>query len=199
MVENSAPEGYTKDTTPILFSVGVKADGTLEVTGASAEKVGDGWTIKVTNQPKTVKIQVFKHGGVNGNGEPIPLAGATFELYEGDTKIEGGISDAKGYLPVWEVTPEKTYTLKETKAPDGYLVVNPEQTFYVDKNGKALIDGKVISTNENGVNVISVMNNPGVPLPSTGGPGAYLYTITGGGVMLLAGAVLLARRKRERA
>lgn len=50
------------------------------------------------------------------------LAGATFTIYDSEGKAAGtGTSDAKGLVQIDKLSPG-AYTLKETKAPEGYLI-----------------------------------------------------------------------------
>ena len=44
---------------------------------------------------------------------------------------------------------------------------------------------------------LTVYNTPGVALPSTGGPGTAAYTAGGLGLIMLALAALLLRKRRE--
>lgn len=46
---------------------------------------------------------------------------------------------------------------------------------------------------------IRVWNNPGVELPNTGGIGTALFTVIGGIMTALAGAVLTLKRRKEHA
>jgi len=46
---------------------------------------------------------------------------------------------------------------------------------------------------------IHVWNNPGVVLPSTGGPGTALFTAIGGIMTATAGAVMALRKRKEHA
>ena len=45
--------------------------------------------------------------------------------------------------------------------------------------------------------IITVKNNPGTVLPGTGGSGTLMYTIAGLAMVLLAGVILVSRRKRK--
>ena len=45
------------------------------------------------------------------------------------------------------------------------------------------------------ISLITITNNPGVALPSTGGPGTRLFTILGS-ILILGAGVLLWRRRR---
>ena len=114
--------------------------------------------------------------------------------------VKTSTTDSNSVIEWKDLHVHTTYTPKETAAPPGYLMPRVTTKILIMNDGTVKLNGEALSQKVvDGIAEITVTNNPGVPLPSTGGPGAYLYTITGGGVMLLAGAVLLARRKRERA
>ena len=105
------------------------------------------------------------------------------------------------------------YEIKETKAPDGY-VLTTDSTFYirVTSSGVDLIirdnskapaewetsdgSGKVTfeADPEAKTYTATVANEPGEALPSTGGPGTRLFKILGLAMMLGAGVMLFRRR-----
>lgn len=163
----------------------------------------------------TYGIQVTK----TDNGEK-KLPGAEFNLKQGDETLKF-VKDGSVYrLPLTEeeaaeasetlVTDENglimikgldlgTYTLVETKAPDGYeLPANPETVITLaddaDDSGKP--DG-ILNNDSDGTFETTVVNTkPGI-LPVTGGIGTALFTICG--LLLMSGAVILvvtvSRRK----
>ena len=163
----------------------------------------------------TYGIQVTK----TDNGEK-KLPGAEFNLKQGEETLKF-VKDGSVYrLPLTEeedakasetlVTDENglimikgldlgTYTLVETKAPDGYeLPANPETVITLaddaDDSGKP--DG-ILNNDSDGTFETTVVNTkPGI-LPVTGGIGTALFTICG--LLLMSGAVILvvtvSRRK----
>ncbi|MBE2949731.1 SpaH/EbpB family LPXTG-anchored major pilin [Anoxybacillus flavithermus] len=73
-----------------------------------------------------------------------------------------------------------TYYLVETKAPEGYNLLTEEKVVEIkvtkeNETVTAIIDGQA-----------TVENNSGVELPEVGGMGTTLFTILGGGVILIA-------------
>ena len=100
---------------------------------------------------------------------------------------------------------EGTYTLTETKAPAGYTLLKNPITIVIEaaEDGKiasATVDGQTIGTKkiENGVVPVNIENHSGFTLPGTGGMGTYIFTI--GGLVVMAGAVLLlVSSKKKRA
>ena len=163
----------------------------------------------------TYGIQVTK----TDNGEE-KLPGAEFNLKQGEETLKF-VKDGNVYrLPLTEeeaaeasetlVTDENglimikgldlgTYTLVETKAPDGYeLPANPETVITLtddaDDSGKP--DG-ILNNDSDGTFETTVVNTkPGI-LPVTGGIGTAFFTICG--LLLMSGAVILvvtvSRRK----
>lgn len=107
------------------------------------------------------------------------------------------------------VVPEEgtnTYTLTETKAPDGYAkLLNPIIiTIGYNDEGKLTItvDGEVVefSLNEGDANntfTYKVANKALVPLPATGGPGTLLFFVMGILAIAVTGIYFVSRQKQE--
>lgn len=163
----------------------------------------------------TYGIQVTK----TDNGEE-KLPGAEFNLKQGEETLkfvkdgsvyrlplteeeaaeasETLVTDANGLIMIKGLD-LGTYTLVETKAPDGYeLPANPETVITLaddaDDSGKP--DG-ILNNDSDGTFETTVVNTkPGI-LPVTGGIGTALFTICG--LLLMSGAVILvvtvSRRK----
>lgn len=169
---------------------------------------------------------------VNEKGEA--LAGATFEFpfYVKETPdtdgayIYAGTAAGEG-LTNKITTPENgeivvkgvasgTYSITETKAPDGYNVLSApvsvtavktsqtttSTTTYLDK------DGNIVSTETETVveynneklaaTVVVVVNKTGAELPETGAQGTKMIYIAGG-ILVAAAAVLLITKRRMNA
>ena len=97
------------------------------------------------------------------------------------------------------------YRLTETQSPDGYVILTkhiyftilPDGTVtFTDESGTAEIsyNGTATLNTTNG-NSITIINNPGTALPSTGGPGTNLIYILGTILTIGAGVLLWRRRK----
>ena len=165
-----------------------------------------------------------------------PLTGATFTLKDSDgteIKVTGQNGmysyDANGSVTIESPADGKiiikglkagTYTLKETKAPNGYNLLTEEKSitatkaeqykttyYYTYVNGVATLvnveEGETapagaIEVSSNGmplVTPVAVINNAGRLLPSTGGIGTTIFYAAG--IVLMAGAVFfVVRRKR---
>lgn len=173
----------------------------------------------------TYGIQVTK----TNNSDKKPLSGAEFNLEQADETVLEFIYDEEDgayRLPLAaEITDDNvtktttlvtdssglimikgldlgTYTLVETKAPDGYeLPADPETVITLaddkDNSGASAAPDGILNNDSNGTFETTVVNTkPGV-LPVTGGVGTALFTIFG--LLLMSGAVILvvtvSRRK----
>lgn len=118
--EANAPDGYEFDANQIY-------------------NVTDSHFANVENEGRfTVNIQKVSDMTNIGEQDSVSLAGAKFALHYNDANVNLGEyeTDANGRIQLVKL-PAGTYTLTETKAPDGYaLPENPTTTFTVDKNGK---------------------------------------------------------------
>lgn len=74
------------------------------------------FTTTVTN-PGNCKVKLFKHDVQNN-----PVGDATFELKLGSRTLYSNVkTGADGYLTFEKLTPNTTYTITETKEPNGYM------------------------------------------------------------------------------
>ena len=151
-------------------------------------------TIYATNTIKTVNIRLKK---VDSEDPTKELTGAEFTLTYGNPSNNAsattGISDGKiifGNQSDVDITglPIGTYTLTETKAPDGYIVNNTGKTLEITADGVKYGE-QTISPDANGVFVITITNKAGQALPMTGGSGTLPYTL--GGLLLICAAALM--------
>ena len=177
--------------------------------------------------------------GVDKDGNPItayneteelptdvsPLADAEFTLTgvgpngEGTTVLTGK-SDADGRI-FFNNLEVGSYTLKETKAPAGYIKDPDEHTVVIAaeynddttlKSYTITIDGQATSTYtattseeevkyeapEDGNITFPINNKRGAELPSTGGIGTTIFYVLGA-ILVLGGGVLLISRRRMNA
>ena len=93
-----------------------------------------------------------------------------------------------------------TYTIKETTTPGGFNTVGDIKvtiTWEVDKDGN--VTWKVTSGNatvdENGIVHVTVINNSGSELPSTGGIGTTLFYVIGAALIIGAGVLLVTKKR----
>lgn len=212
------PETYvstlTKGTTIIVtYNATLNKDAVIDGDGNTNEvKLGYGNHQNTVPSKVTTKSYQFDLVKVDGTTNKL-LDGAEFELADGETKLSF-VKDANGNYRV-ATTGEKgttttitvkngkvniyglagkTYTLTETKAPDGYnKLVTPETVNLTDGSkasatieSETYVDGGVV-----------VKNNAGTVLPSTGGMGTTLFYVIGGGLMVAAVVLLVTKKRME--
>ena len=102
--------------------------------------------------------------------------------------------DAATSAPVLTITSAGTYTITELKAPDGYNILDDELELTIrwDETNGFTYAGAVDS---DGAARITVVNQIGSELPSTGGIGTTVFYVCGG-ILLMAAVVLLVTKKR---
>lgn len=168
-----------------------------------------------SSQPDKVKVYTHTLTITKVDGkDQTPLAGAEFELYEGTSVQEGKIiklvDEGKGVYHVPDTTEltttttvvspttgiitikglkEGTYTLKETKAPDGY---NKGKDTEITITAESNDGGETVTVTGN---TITVENNSGLQLPSTGGMGTIIFVAAG---VCVVGFLILTSRKTKR-
>lgn len=212
------PESYvstlTKGTTiMVTYNATLNKDAVIDGDGNTNEvKLGYGNHQNTVPSKVTTKSYQFDLVKVDGTTNKL-LDGAEFELADGETKLSF-VKDANGNYRV-ATTGEKgttttitvkngkvniyglagkTYTLTETKAPDGYnKLVTPETVNLTDGSkasatieSETYVDGGVV-----------VKNNAGTVLPSTGGMGTTLFYVIGGGLMVAAAVLLITKKRME--
>ena len=132
--EVTAPKGYKLQTTPVVFTIDrqgkvrIKNTSTSESQGSWKDTTPEG---QVTMKDEPIKIYIQKLG----EDDSTVLKGAEFELKDTctDNKCDHKLADGSGskkltvtadtgkiLIPVEHVIGGHTYTLTETKAPDGY-------------------------------------------------------------------------------
>lgn len=152
-------------------------------------------------------IRIIKEAATQ---EGSRVQGAEFALYNMDgTQIDldltaqgvNGITTNENGVAEFVIEPG-SYTLKEVKAPDGYALTNQEYTIVYSENGVLINDEAVdtqIKTEEGtvgGIIEVTFTDHPVYELPSAGGSGIYLYTISG--AVLMAGAVLVLYKNKRK-
>lgn len=169
--------------------------------------------------PPTVKTYNFTLQKVDANSTTTQLEGAKFKLYAGETEVKvvainaaGAIIedvDAEGVaidhyrVATAEETDQATqikagkitvkglkegtnYQLEETVAPDGYnRLTEKTAAFSVDATSSA-----------EGVDV-TVENNAGSTLPTTGGIGTTIFYVLGSLLVVGCGIVLVSRKRMQ--
>ena len=156
---------------------------------------------------------------VDENNNEIKLEGAVFSLTS-TTDLEKtftATTDKDGFIK-FSGLDAGTYTLTETKAPDGYQISDKEYTVKIDpvyennelKSYTVTIEdpsivegskeiGKMTYTKDQQTgtgNAANIVNTTLAELPSTGGMGTTLFTIAGCVIMISAAGLFFATRKK---
>ncbi len=130
----------------------------------------------------------FKLFDAEKRGNEIPvvkLADGRYRLAkEGETAV--AIETVNGGAEIEGLDSTDVYYVEEIKAPDGYNKLK-------DRIRIQLADET--DSTEKTVEVYTVVNNPGVELPSTGGMGTTMFYLVGG-IMTIGALVVLVARKR---
>ena len=169
--------------------------------------------ITVANQNDTVTYKnkltnAYSINLIKTDDSNHSLAGAEFTLKKGsgtdqsdaytmDGKVVSSLTTGMEAVSIGDL-PSGTYTLTETKAPEGYVKLSSPVTITVDR-------GKHVKVNEKDVNpdgntfLINVSNARLYELPETGGSGIYWNVILGTLIcMFFAYAAYSLRRKERR-
>ncbi len=159
-----------------------------------------------TNQTLTQQVNILK----TSQDGTTPLSGAVFSLYTESgynakpkqaSKTEL-ISDGNGKIDLGKLAYGKYY-LVETTAPAGYVLLSEPVVIIVGSSGVTYTQGdRNLPLSGNGINhntttdiyTLTVTNNAGARLPSTGGSGTAPYTLAGIALMGIALFLLLRRR-----
>lgn len=151
------------------------------------------WLIKdftLANVLNDFSLKVLKKDQ-SGNA----LTGATFKLI-GSNQYEKEISGNQSTFDFSGLKPG-TYTLSETKTPDGYQSLKNPVTIVIDTQGKVSIDQKDIPSvlsKDGNVIQLSITNHVIMPLPKTGGFGLIPFILIGTFLSLAFGSLLIQRR-----
>ena len=156
--------------------------------------------ITVQNDRKAYEITFSK---TDESGKA--LSGSTFELYvQNSSGTYVNALEENEKMSLGTVTKELrtgNYKLVEVGAPNGYIIANGEILFTIAGNGDVTITGNPTFTDGTTVvaavsgKTITIKNEPGKPLPSTGGIGTTIFYILGSLLVVGCGIVLISRRR----
>lgn len=168
-----------------------------------------------TNEPVYSNWQIIK---VSASSHERRLAGAIFELSTADVTYYGKSGEAgivewyRNYqkdtgevsdkIEIPDKLSEGTYTLKEIKAPTGYVLSTNTYTLQITKTGalKAVhMNGTEMTPElqENGDYHILIENTVIYNLPNSGGSGIYWFSICGMLLMMAAAWIIYKNKCRE--
>ncbi len=214
---NNLPQYYyytAKDgaiaKTKIQYSV-TEVNPSEKYTVTYEDKTEESKTL-ITNTVK-YRWQIVKVSTSKGeNGSVLTIPNAEFTLtdtknsattYTGTSGDDGVVTWTDSTGTTVERIPQGTYTLAETKAPNGYLLSDASWTVDTTGTEPAVTAGGTTievkkTTDDQGITTYSFQfeNAPNYELPSTGGIGTYWYTI-GGILLMMAAALILYKKKKD--
>ena len=226
-IENGATATNTKyvlnNTEDIHFTMGTVVENNVDVNVIKNYTYNpeDGGTLGkaiFTNEPVYSDWQIIK---VSASSHDVKLAGAIFELQSQsttDTNVKYYGKSENGGIVKWyrnyqnndvndvsdEITdklPTGTYTLKEIKAPTGYVLSSNTYTLQITKTGalKAVdVNGTELTpTLQGGKYQILIENAVIYSLPNSGGSGIYWFSICGMLLMMAAAWIIYKNKCRE--
>ena len=174
LIESISPTGYEENLTEYTVIASLDSAGNV-VVKINDVVITPTAPFKVVNILKVGTLSIIKQNKMDSSEK---LSGAIFELrkYTGVnyTVIHTGTTDANGQIS-WSNIPYGTYKLVETKAPDGYNLLDGDIEVIIDKDH---------------INVTKTIENvPVKELPATGGMGTTLFTVIGLAMMLGTGYI----------
>lgn len=200
-----APKTFDEDSMALLHAKVDQASGTvswLQAVNAFGFRTVQTPTVKESN---TVWARVCFAGfcvkKVNGATQAA-LPGAEFTLTDAAGTIVGtAVSDADGRLQFRELT-EGTYTLVETKVPDGFLDTHVSVTVTITQNPVTLAYSVTFSGDHTGLGTsadpLCIESHGAYVLPKTGGRGTAAFYVPGAFLLLSAAALPDLRKRRSR-
>lgn len=104
------------------------------------------------------------------------------------------VTDSNGNIKA-EGLDADTYILTETETLPGYNLLNDTITVVIDENGNETYKLTNSNSKDEAKNTITVVNEAGSQLPTTGGMGTTVLYIAGAALVLGAGITLVVRRR----
>jgi LPXTG-motif cell wall-anchored protein len=209
LIETSAPTGYQKDDstytvtweTPKAPYTFITIDGVkyIQATGVSLKNADGDTVTEIINKRPFVSLTLYK---VDSTDTSKKLDDAEFQLtrdnngaasnYTRGDHVDGIYVTVNGEF-VMDLA-DGEYTLTEKKPPEGYIITTNAYSFTVEDG---VITGDDIDVDEDGNYLITVTNEPGVALPSTGGSGTNLIYLLGIMLTGIAGTGLVMKKRRR--
>lgn len=175
-VDGANPDNKLADAKFVLSKSGTVVLGTIDENGTPA---GTGNLIKLVYDPTDSTYRVATASD----------AKTTYVMTAGDITIKG-LDDAEYYL-------------YETKAPAGYNRLTEPVKFKINATYDETGDRCTAVSTKVGDKAavtglkVSVENNAGTTLPSTGGMGTTVFYVVGGGLMAVAVVLLVTKKRME--
>ena len=125
--EYYAPDGYCIATD---IAVTIDEYGKIFADNTEVTAISDDGLALIVMIDEATKVQISKQD-ITGESE---LPGATLQVLDGDTVIDEWVSGTEPHYIEGKLTAGKTYTLRETIAPDGYALTSDIE-FTVNDDG----------------------------------------------------------------
>lgn len=175
-IDGADKEKELKDAKFVLSKSGTVELGTISEDGTPAET---GNLIKLVYDPADKTYRVATASDEN----------TTYVMTAGNITIKG-LDDAEDYY------------LYETKAPAGYNRLTEPVKFRISATYNSADSRPAVSTRVGDEEAlsglkVSVENNAGTTLPSTGGMGTTVFYVVGGGLMAVAVVLLVTKKRME--
>lgn len=187
------------DTITVTYDATINKDAVVDADDANENKVELDYSEQ--HSEDTVYVETYDFILYKTDGQSF-LEGAKFTLYDAATDgnqillkkdSTGYYVDESGNADEWiEVDSENgvnvrglapgTYYLQEEKAPDGYNKLTERTHITITSGATAAAE-------------VTVVNNAGTELPSTGGIGTTIFYVVGGLLVIGAAVILIARRR----
>ena len=203
LTETSAPQGYKKHSNTFYFVI-KNQSGTMVAylcdqngnqiqapEGISLVYANQVATISVSNDPYLTTVNLEKVD-LSGND----LSGATFKLMKDQEVVDGYSSIQPNNTAELSDLRDGSYTLIETRPPDGYLMVAEPIAFEI-ANGVVSFTNTTYVTFDQTTNTFTVKNQAGQALPNTGGSGTQPYTFLGALLLFAAAGGMYVSRSRR--
>ena len=203
------------DTTDIVvtYSATLNKDAVIHNdVNKNTVKLNYGKDSKTTE--KTTSTSTYKFDLVKTDASSTLLAEAKFKLYDSDkggneiklTKVDdhtyrpavgeekGDEIVTKGDAPITiQGLANGTYWLEETQQPTGYNKLTERKSVKLENgNNTATMSDKTYVSGG-----LHIVNQSGTVLPGTGGMGTTLFYVVGGGLMVAAFVLLVAKKRME--
>lgn len=173
--------------------VSKKIENVVKIQGATSE--GSTYFDDSVEHKATANFYVANLGMIihKVGEEENPLYGAEFTLYN-DEELTNEIATG---LEFSNLSPGRTYYLKETKTPTGYKLLDKILEVDVTEEGFVSILGYTVS-NENGIAEVTIANERVDILPNTGGVGVLPFVLSGLIILIIGSVGVVLNRKRRR-
>lgn len=147
--ETKAADGYQLENKEASFTIGKSGtDMILEVSDIAITNLRTTFTFKkLATYVESCSDETLGSGALPKDATKV-LQGAEFSAYDESGKLFASVlSDAFGNVTFEKMLANHTYTIKETKVPEGYIDHKSVYQVHIDENGQCgeLID---ISTNK---------------------------------------------------